>query len=70
MAKIKLDDADFDLDQMTVSAKNMILELQKIEDRLTERTNMIALLTKAKRAYIADLKQEMIASKAGLDLFE
>ncbi len=51
-------------------SKKLIAELQKIEERIKEKNNMVAILTKAKRAYIADLKQEMISSKAGLDLFE
>ena len=55
---------------LTDEQKKLIAELQKIEERIKEKNNMVAILTKAKRAYIADLKQEMISSKAGLDLFD
>lgn len=70
MQKIKLNDIEYDIEKVTDTAKKTIFELQKIEERLIEQKNLVAILTKAKRAYIADLKQEMISSKAGLNLFE
>ena len=70
MPTIKLDDGEYDFDTLTDAQKKLIAELQKIEERIKEKNNMVAILTKAKRAYIADLKQEMISSKAGLNLFE
>jgi fatty acid-binding protein DegV len=70
MPTIKLDDGEYDVETLTDAQKKLIAELQKIEERIKERNNLVAILTKAKRAYIADLKQEMISSKAGLDLFE
>lgn len=70
MQKIKLNDIEYDIEKVTDTAKKTIFELQKIEERLIEQNNLVAILTKAKRAYIADLKQEMISSKAGLNLFE
>ena len=70
MQTIKLDDGEYDVDTLSGAQKKLIAELQKIEERIKEKKNMVAILTKAKRAYIADLKQEMISSKAGLDLFE
>ena len=70
MAKVTLDDIDYDLDVSSETAQKIFLEVQKVDMHLKEKTNMVAILTKAKRAYIADLKQEMISSKAGLNLFE
>jgi len=70
MPTIKIDDGEYDVDTLTDAQKKLIAELQKIEERIKEKNNMVAILTKAKRAYIADLKHEMISSKAGLDLFE
>jgi hypothetical protein len=70
MPTIRLDDGEYDYEALTDASKKMIAELQKIEERIKEKNNMVAILTKAKRAYIADLKQEMISSKAGLNLFE
>jgi fumarate hydratase class II len=70
MPTIKIDDGEYDVDTLTDAQKKLIAELQKIEERIKEKNNMVAILIKAKRAYIADLKQEIISSKAGLDLFE
>jgi len=70
MPTIKLDDGEYDVETLTDAQKKLITELQKIEERIKEKNNMVAILRKAKRAYIADLKQEMISSKAGLDLFD
>ena len=70
MPTIKIDDGEYEFDDLTDAQKKLIAELQKIEERIKEKNNMVAILIKAKRAYIADLKQEIISSKAGLDLFE
>ena len=67
MQRIKLNDIEYDIEKITETAKKTIFELQKIEERLIEQKNLVAILTKAKRAYIADLKREMISSKAGLN---
>jgi len=66
MAKIQIDDAEYDLDALTDQAKRLVGEVQKINARIQETQNMSAILTKAKRAYIADLKTEMLAVKAGI----
>ena len=70
MPKIKLNDVEYESDKLSENSKNLLAELQKLENSIQEKNNLVAIFTKAKRAYIADLKQEMISSKAGLDLFE
>ena len=70
MPKIKLNDVEYESDKLSENSKNLLAELQKLEKSIQEKNNLVAIFTKAKRAYIADLKQEMISSKAGLDLFE
>ena len=66
MAKIQIDDVEYDLDALSDQAKRLVGEVQKINAHIQETQNMSAILTKAKRAYIADLKTEMLAAKAGL----
>ena len=70
MPKIKLGGVEYESDKLSENSKNLLAELQKLENSIQEKNNLVAIFTKAKRAYIADLKQEMISSKAGLDLFE
>ena len=67
MTKIKLDDKLYDASSLTTGARNLAEALKALEVRIQEANNMIAILTKAKRAYIADLKTEMLSAKAGLD---
>ena len=50
MPTIKLDDGEYDFDALTDAQKKLIAELQKIEERIKEKNNMVAILTKAKRA--------------------
>ena len=41
--------------------------LEKLNSLSKEKANMIAILTKAKKAYISDLKNEMLSAKSGFD---
>ena len=70
MAKIKLDDVEYELNNLTETAQRIVSEAQKTDILIKEKANMLAVLTKAKRAYISDLKREMLSIKAGLDLLE
>jgi hypothetical protein len=45
-----------------------LAQFEYLEARLQEAENMHAVLTKARRAYIADIKNEMIRGKSGVDL--
>ena len=67
MPKIKLDDKEYDVEVLSAKAQQLTADLQNITARIQETNNMIAILTKAKRAYIADLKSEMLSAKAGFD---
>ena len=68
MAKIKLGEKEYDIRTSDTKALNMLQQIRSLDDRIKEASNMMSVLTKAKRAYISDLKSEMIAAKAGLDL--
>ena len=67
MPKVKLDDKEYDVEVLSAKAQQLTADLQNITARIQETNNMIAILTKAKRAYIADLKSEMLSAKAGFD---
>ena len=70
MSKIKIDDKEYTTSELNEYSQKIIRELHLIEAKLTENKNMRALLTKAKRAYISDLKKEMLAAKAGINFNE
>ena len=67
MSKVKLDDGEYVISDMSLEAQRLVKELHQIDNRISESNNVIALLTKAKRAYISDLKSEMLSTKAGFD---
>ena len=68
MTKFRIDGVEFDPDSLSDHAKKLALEVQKIDLRIQETKNMSAILNKAKKAYISELKTEMLAAKAGIHL--
>lgn len=64
---LRLDGEDFDLSKASEEAKALVARLQHLDRLFEEKSNMMALLTKAKNAYIADLKTEIIKNKTGVD---
>ena len=70
MSKIKLDDLEYDLSALNETAKRLVLELRNLDAELQNKINMQAILNKAKNAYVADLKNEMITQKSGFDFLE
>ena len=67
MPKIKLDDKEYDIADLSDSARKLTDSIQNVSARIEEFNNMVAILNKAKRAYIEGLKSEMLSAKAGFD---
>ena len=65
---LRLDGEDYDLSKASEEAKALVARLQHLDRLFEEKSNLMALLTKAKNAYIADLKTEIIKNKTGVDL--
>lgn len=65
---LRIGDADYDISQLSEDAHILVSRLQYVEQMLSERNNLLALLHKAKNAYIADLKTEIIKDKTGVDM--
>lgn len=68
MPKILLDEKEYDISSMNDACKKLFLEIKRIDTTLTEKHNLKAVLLKAKRAYLNELKTEIITAKSGLDL--
>lgn len=66
--KIKLDDNEYDVENLSDQAKQTLAALQFATMRMQELINMQALLQRAKESYSKSLKQEMLSSKSGLIL--
>lgn len=68
--KITIFGAEYDVSQLTDTSKDLLNKLRMADIALQERSNMRAILTKAKKAYISDLKSEMLSAKSGFDFSE
>ena len=63
--KIKLDDKEYEVENLSNQAKETLASLEFVNARTQELNNMQALLHRAKNSYIESLKQEMLSSKSG-----
>ena len=63
----KFDGKSYNIDDLSDSGKKYVETLQGLEEILNEKSNLVAIFTKAKKAYISDLKSEILANKAGFD---
>ena len=68
--KIKLDDKEHDVENLSDKAKATFAMLQFATKQMQELTNMQSILQRAKNSYVQSLKQEMVSNKAGLLLGE
>ena len=63
--RLRLDGVDHDVDQLSAEARQILERLRFVQQRLQELHNQQAMLTKAKNAYIADLKAELLQPVSG-----
>lgn len=57
---LRLDGVDYEVERLSPVARYILERLQFVQNRLQELQDHQALLTKAKRAYISDLKAELL----------
>lgn len=65
---LRLDGKEYDVSLLSEQGRQHLIAYQHASRQIAETENMMALLTKARNAYIADLKNEMIQGKTGIDL--
>ena len=66
--RFRIDGVEYDTETLTKEGKDIVAKLTFARLQQQELSNQIALLTKAKNAYIADLKTEIIQGRTGVDL--
>ena len=64
--KIKLEDKEYEIENLTDVAKSKLIPLQFATNRLQELNNMHAVLQRAKNSYLKSFKRELLSDKAGL----
>ena len=67
MTKFMIDGREYETESLSKHGQKIVVELTTIHERMQETQNLIAILNRARKAYIADLKSEMLSAKAGLD---
>ena len=67
MPKIVIDGVEYSATEINERSNKIILQVQEIERRVKELENLMAVLIKAKRAYISELKSEILSAKSGFD---
>jgi len=68
--KIEIAGRKYKTADLSDKAKTLLEGLAKLGAKSRENANMVEILTKAKKAYMADLKGEMLRAKAGFDFSE
>lgn len=68
MSTIKLDGNEYSVDELSPRAKKIINELSLLEANLNEKSQLRSVLMELSKRYVSELKNEILSSKAGLDL--
>ena len=65
--RLRLDDRVYDTDALSAEGRVLLERLAFVQQRLDDLDNQAALLNRAKNAYIADLKLDLVKGRAGLN---
>ena len=66
--KVRIDGEDYDLASLSAEAQAQLAMIKFVDAQTAEFKNTQALLTRAKKSYIAGLEREIIKSKTGIAL--
>jgi len=66
--RFRLEGVDYDADALSAEGIALVERLTFAHLQLQTLSNQQALLTKARNAYIADLKTEIVKGRTGIDL--
>ena len=66
LEKFKLDDIEYAKSDLSDNGRSALEQLIYIEFRMAQANNNIAILNKAKNAYIQDLSSEVLELKTGI----
>ncbi|EDM70249.1 valyl-tRNA synthetase [Roseobacter sp. AzwK-3b] len=65
---LKIEGQEYDVSTLSEAGRANLAQFQHVTAQLQEAQNLHAVLTKARHAYIADLKNEIVKGKSGIDL--
>ena len=64
--KIFIDDVEYDVSDLSVSAKKTLEAINFVSEKTKELKNTRIVLQRAKNSYVDGLKKEMLSKKAGI----
>ena len=67
---VKLDGVEYNLETFNQAAKKSLDSVIFIDNKLIELNNKMALLQKAKKGYMRELKEEILSRKSGFNFGE
>jgi len=65
--KVNIDGNEYRVSDFSKDNRIILIQLAHIQETLHQLHNHIAILTKAKNAYISDIKAEIIQERTGVD---
>lgn len=68
--RFRIDSFEYDTEGLSQEGKDLVALLTFANLKQHEMSDQLALLSRAKNAYIADLKTEIVKGRTGLDLGE
>ena len=66
--RFRIDGVEYTTDSLSQEGRDLVARVTFTRLTLQELSNRLALMTKAKNAYIADMKTEIIQGRTGIDL--
>lgn len=64
----KLDDKEYKVNDLSERSQKIVSELNTIERQLREKNDILSIFNKAKKAYMSDLKSEILSQKGGFEI--
>jgi hypothetical protein len=66
--KINIEGVEYETKGLSDGGVKILINLAHTESKMREMANNKAIMTKARNAYISEIKKEIIKSKSGIDL--
>ena len=66
MTKVSINSQDYELDKLSEKARVAIIQLEYIDKKFNNLSNMLALLENGRASYLERLKKEMLSKKSGI----
>ena len=68
--KIILEGKEYEVNSLSERLKEVMVTFEHVEKQLADKNNLLAVLTRAKKSYIEELKRDVLAEKAGFDFLD